>query len=91
MRRKVGQWRIDEHDREACAFGEREIACDSEESARLEAQRQQSADDATAEWIYLRNADGAWVARRVPRDWPQTPISFRRALLEWLTNPFDWL
>jgi len=78
-------------DPEAGEFEEREIVCDGEESAGLEVQRRQATDDVSAEWIYLRNAEGVWVARRVPRVWRPKPISFKRALFEWLTNPFDWL
>jgi hypothetical protein len=53
----------------AAVFEWREIVCDDEETARREAERQQANDDAElAEWIYLRNAEGIWVARRVPRD-----------------------
>jgi hypothetical protein len=70
----------------------REIVCASEEAARQESQRQQAdEDDVRAEWIYLRNTEGVWVARRVARDSAPKPTSFKRALLEWLTNPFDWL
>jgi hypothetical protein len=48
----------------------REIVCDSEESAKAEAERQQaSEEDAEAEWIYLRNeTTGQWLARRTPRN-----------------------
>jgi hypothetical protein len=72
-------------------FDWREIACASEDAAKAEADRQQSLDARDAEWIYLRNASGQWVARRTPRDLQPPPISMRRALLEWLTNPFDLL
>lgn len=75
----------------ASDFDRLEIACGSEEAARLEAERRQATDDdERAEWIYLRNAQDVWVARRVPRDWKPKPISAKRAFWEWLTNPFDW-
>jgi hypothetical protein len=72
-------------------FDWREIACASEDAAKAEAERQQSLDIRSAEWIYLRNASGQWVARRTPRNLQPHPISMRRAFLEWLTNPFDLL
>jgi hypothetical protein len=79
-------------DREqADGFDWREIACASEDAAKAEVERQQGLDTRDAEWIYLRNASGQWVARRTPRDLRAPPISMRRAFLEWLTNPFDLL
>jgi hypothetical protein len=44
-----------------------EITCESQEAAQSEAERQQERDSADAEWIYLRNPSGQWVARRTPR------------------------
>jgi hypothetical protein len=45
----------------------REIPCANREEAEAEAQRQQELDDATeVEWIYLRNKNSEWVARRTP-------------------------
>jgi hypothetical protein len=54
---------------------EREILCGDEDSARAQAERQQQLEQAAeAEWIYLRNKDGRWVARRTARDpEPSTP------------------
>ena len=50
-------------------FDVREIQCTNREAAEAEAQRQQELDNADeAEWIYLRNKEGRWVARRTPRD-----------------------
>jgi hypothetical protein len=72
-------------------FDWREVACASGDAAKAEAERQQSVDTRNAEWIYLRNASGQWVARRTPRNLQPPPISMRRAFLEWLTNPFDLL
>lgn len=69
----------------------REIVCTNEQAARTEAERQQSLDTPDAEWIYLRNTSGQWVARRSLRGVQPAPVSMRRAFLEWLTNPFDWL
>jgi hypothetical protein len=61
----------------------------SEEAARTEAEQQQATDDpAEAEWIYLRNRSGQWVARRTPRNMRQPKTTWRQALLEAL-NPFD--
>jgi hypothetical protein len=72
-------------------FDWREIACQNEGAAQVEAKRQQGSDDPdVAEWIYLRNASGQWVARRTPRNLrPRVP--FRTALWEWALgwlNPF---
>ena len=48
-------------------FEWREIPCANREEAESEARRQQELDDATeVEWIYLRNKNGEWVARRTP-------------------------
>jgi hypothetical protein len=49
------------------AFVWTEIVCESGEAAQSEAERQQERDSAEAEWIYLRNPSGEWVARRTPR------------------------
>ncbi len=89
---QVLRWRRRSHstDREqADGFDWREIACASGDAAKAEAERQQSLETRDAEWIYLRNASGQWVARRTPRALQAPPISMRRAFLEWLTNPFD--
>jgi hypothetical protein len=49
-------------------FDWREISCRDESSAKDEMRRQQELDDPDeAEWIYLRNKTGHWVARRTPR------------------------
>jgi len=72
-------------------FDWREVACTNEDAAKAEAERQQGLDTRHAEWIYLRNASGQWVARRTPRNLQPRPISTRRAFLEWFTNPFDLL
>lgn len=91
---RASGWRRRRHstDREqADGFDWREIACASEDAAKAEAERRQSFDTPDAEWIYLRNASGQWLARRTPRDWQPPPISMLRAFLEWLTNPFDVL
>jgi hypothetical protein len=91
---QVLRWRRRSHStdsEQADGFDWREITCASEEAAKAEAERQQSLDTRAAEWIYLRNASGQWVARRTPRDLQAPSISMRRAFLEWLTNPFDVL
>jgi hypothetical protein len=91
---QVMRWRRHSHStdcEQADGFDWREIACASGDAAKAEAERQQSLDTRDAEWIYLRNASGQWVARRTPRDLQAPPISMRRAFLEWLTNPFDLL
>lgn len=50
-------------------FDWREIRCVDRQTAEAEVRRQQELDDAgEAEWIYLRNKEGRWVARRTPRD-----------------------
>jgi hypothetical protein len=52
----------------SAAFDSREIPCVDEQAAEREMQRQQQLDDPdVAEWIYLRNKAGQWVARRTPR------------------------
>ncbi len=50
-------------------FEETEVTVASEAAAAAEARRRQllETDPDTIEWIYLRNADGQWVARRVLR------------------------
>jgi hypothetical protein len=73
------------------SFASREILCADREAAAAEAQRRQEQDDdVVAEWIYLRNNQGHWVARRTPRDpAAQTqPRSFRRSLLDTLIDTF---
>lgn len=72
-------------------FASREIPCADREAAAAEAQRrQQHDDDAVAEWIYLRNTQRRWVARRTPRDpAAQTPPrTFRGAVLDTLIDTF---
>lgn len=45
-----------------------EIHCGGELQATQEARRRQEAEpDPGLEWIYLRDANGQWVARLVPR------------------------
>lgn len=49
--------------------GELEVECADGEAAEAEAARRQAAeDDPEMEWIYLRNKQEVWVARRVRRD-----------------------
>jgi len=51
------------------SFDWREVACADEAAAKAEAERQESAEDPSAEWIYLHNEEtDQWLARRVPRD-----------------------
>jgi len=63
-------------------FDWREIPCANREAAEAEARRQQELDDATeVEWIYLRNKNREWVARRTPvRMTSARPIGHWRAL-----------
>ena len=70
----------------------REIVLRTEQEAQAEARRQQEAErEREVEWIYLRrDADGVWVARRVPRNWEPPPVSKKQAFLEALLNPVDW-
>jgi hypothetical protein len=50
-------------------FEWREIPCDSESAAKAEAEQQQQLEDPNeVEWIYLRNRNHEWVARRTPRN-----------------------
>lgn len=49
-------------------FDCREVRCTNRATAEAEAHRQQEREDTdTVEWIYLRNKEREWVARRVPR------------------------
>jgi hypothetical protein len=72
----------------------REVVCASEDAAKAEAKRQQAAEvDARAEWIYLRNRAGEWVARRVDMNPTPQPMSLKEAVKEEgirLLNPFGW-
>lgn len=64
-------------------FDSREIRCANREIAEAEAHHQQERENAdTAEWIYLRNKEREWVARRVPRklDVSSKPSGWRRWL-----------
>ena len=46
-----------------------EYVCSDEAAAKSEAERQTAGDPEGAEWIYLRDKDERWVARRIPPDW----------------------
>jgi hypothetical protein len=67
-------------------FDWREIVCDSEDTAKAEAERQQGLEVGNdAEWIYLRpEKTGQWVARRTPLEL-HTKESFWESALR---NPF---
>jgi hypothetical protein len=70
-----------------------EHVCSDEASARREAEERTSEDVDGAEWIYLRNDEERWVARRIPPGWspPEPePESMKRAILTSLLNPFEW-
>jgi len=74
---------------------QREVECAGEDDAKAEVTRQQIAEpDDRAEWIYLHNASGAWVARRVGRyPAPQKPVSLKQAAKEEaaaLLDPLEW-
>lgn len=61
----------------------REIRCANREAAEVEVHRRQEREDTdTVEWIYLRNKEREWVARRVPRKINVTsePSGWRRWL-----------
>lgn len=49
-------------------FRQTEVLCSDEASAALEAKRRQVDENPAVEWIYLRNKDRVWVARRTLRD-----------------------
>jgi len=74
----------------------REVLCASEDAARAEARRQQAAEpDEQAEWIYLRNTAGSWVARRLGRYAPAAhePVSLGQAAKEQaisILSPLEW-
>jgi hypothetical protein len=63
-------------------FAWSEIICESREAAQSEVQRQQERDSAEAEWIYLRNESGEWVARRTPRHLKPARKPLWKSLLE---------
>jgi len=65
---------------------EREIRCSSREAAEAESRRQQDReDDPDAEWIFLRDKDRNWVARRSPRE---PPRRFRQFLGDAILDVF---
>lgn len=67
----------------AIEFDWREIVCVDERNAKMEADRQQQLEDPQAvEWIYLRNRDQQWVARRTPRHMSAAPKSAARRFLD---------
>ena len=57
---------------DSSAFAELEVGCATETAAAAESIRRQllETDPETVEWIYLRNLEGRWVARRVLRQGP---------------------
>jgi hypothetical protein len=57
---------------DSVAFAELEVGCATETAAAAESRRRQllEADPEMVEWIYLRNPEGRWVARRVLRQGP---------------------
>jgi hypothetical protein len=64
-----------------------EVPCASGEDAQAEAARQQLLDDPdAAEWIYLRNKDHQWVARRTPRNLPLPKPTKRSRFLDLLAE-----
>lgn len=73
---------------------QREVECASEVAAKAEVERQEAAEsDARAEWIYLRNGSGVWIARRVDRYFAAEPVSLKQAAKEEagsLLNPLEW-
>jgi hypothetical protein len=69
MKAWLGRKKASGEESQRVEFGVREIQCMNREAAQDEARRQQELDNADeAEWIYLRNKEGRWVARRIPRD-----------------------
>jgi hypothetical protein len=78
----------------ASAFARIEVECATEKDASAEAERRQllEPDPETVEWIYLRNADERWVARRVLRDGtlpapePPTEKSLKRKVGDFAVN-----
>lgn len=69
------------------SFVELEIECADEAAAQALAQHRQSVElDDSAEWIYLRNQQKKWVARRVSR-WPSEPVEPEKG--SWLNALFD--
>ena len=64
------------------SFDSREIPCADEQAAHAEADRQQALEDPEdVEWIYLRNKNQQWVARRTPRHLPEEPQSTKKSVL----------
>lgn len=71
-----------------------EYVCGDEPAARLEAEKQTAEDPEGAEWIYLRDKQGRWVARRIPPGWAPTGKGTRKetitnTLIDML-NPLRW-
>lgn len=55
--------------REAAETFELDVRCASREAAEAEARhRQDREDNPDVEWIFLRDKDRNWVARRTPRE-----------------------
>lgn len=83
----------------ASAFARIEVECATEKDASTEAERRQllEPDHETVEWIYLRNADERWVARRVLRDGtlqapePSTEKSLKRKVGEFAADLLEAL
>jgi hypothetical protein len=80
----------------ASDFQHAEVSGPTEADAATEARRRQAqeADPNSVEWIYLRNRDGVWVARRTLRDgssevskqdWTKRTLigRFLSALVQW--------
>jgi hypothetical protein len=64
----------------------RDIRCSNREAAEAEARRQQDCEeDSDTEWIFLRDQDRNWVARRTPR-LPARP--FRESLFDAMLDVF---
>jgi len=90
----IGRDRVRADEGEVPGVERREVVCEHEDAAKAEAERQMAAEvDARAEWIYLRNKAGEWVARRVDRHPTPQPMSLKEAAKEEgirLLNPFGW-
>ena len=72
-----------------------EYVCSDEPAARREAEKQTAEDPEGAEWIYLRDKQGRWVARRIHPGWvPTGKGTWKEAIagtLGELLNPFGWM
>jgi hypothetical protein len=70
-----------------------QYVCGDEAAAQREAEKQTAEDPEGAEWIYLRDNEERWVARRIPPGWTPPkpkPNTWKQAIIEQVFNPAGW-